>query len=116
MRRSIPLMFAAAAMATVPAGAQESLCNPCVDPPIIRRPVQIEYAGPGERTRVITGAEMRALGVVSVADMVNQLRQAATAEPALQTDAEAEPAATEAKPADTEAESSADEAEPSEQP
>jgi hypothetical protein len=48
--------------------AQGSLCNPCVDPPTIRRDFSI-----ADSTTVVTAEEMRSLGVVSVADMVKQL-------------------------------------------
>lgn len=51
--------------------AQESLCNPCVDPPVnrIRRS---DFAPPGS-TVTVTAEDMRNLGVTSVAEMIAQL-------------------------------------------
>ncbi len=56
----------------VAALAQESLCNPCVDPPLIGRDGFNEF-NRTNRTITVTPADMRRLGVTSVADMVNQL-------------------------------------------
>ena len=68
--RSKHLLFALVAFCGSSAALSQSICNPCVDPPIrIERP---EFLSPGE-TRVITAAEMMELGVISVADMINQL-------------------------------------------
>jgi hypothetical protein len=58
-----------------PAVSQESLCNPCVDPPVngIRRPDFMQT----NSTVIITAEDMRNLGVTSVAEMVQQLPSAA---------------------------------------
>lgn len=60
-----------AILLAVPAAAQESLCNPCVDPgpDRIRRS---DFVSPSN-TIIVTADDMRNLGVVSVADMVRQL-------------------------------------------
>ena len=48
--------------------AQGSLCDPCVDPPTIRRDFSI-----ADSTTVVTAEDIRSLDVVSVADMLKQL-------------------------------------------
>ena len=70
--RWIFLPLSAIGITAVPAMAQEqeSLCNPCIDPPI--RTERPEFRSPSE-VDVITPAEMRMIGVIDVADMVNQL-------------------------------------------
>jgi hypothetical protein len=59
------------------ASAQQSLCNPCVDPPAsqLRRNGWIDFSGPvrTNATVIVTAEDMRNLGVVSVAEMANQL-------------------------------------------
>jgi hypothetical protein len=62
------------------ASAQDSLCNPCVDPPRIRRDLSIEASGPNG-TIIVTSEQMRNLGITSVAEMVSQLPGNATASP-----------------------------------
>ena len=52
--------------------AQESLCNPCVDPPPLR---PLDNFSSQTATTIVTAEDMRKLGVISVADMVNQLPQ-----------------------------------------
>jgi len=59
------------ALSAAAALAQESLCNPCVDPPVIRRD---NFVSPGA-TNVIRAEDMRNLGVVSVADLIDQLQR-----------------------------------------
>lgn len=59
----------AALLSAGPALAQ-SLCNPCVDPPTNGTTIRSPGSSP---TNVITAQEMQELGVVSVADMINQL-------------------------------------------
>jgi len=82
MRRMFLSSLALMLVPFLAASAQESLCNPCVDPPANRiwRNEWIDINRPVPRT-TITAEEMRNLGVLSVADMVNQLRSNATVSP-----------------------------------
>jgi hypothetical protein len=70
LRSALALSLLLAALPSVGA-AQESLCNPCVDPRL--RPMRpFEFSSPGARS-VVTAEDMRKLGVISVADMIRQL-------------------------------------------
>jgi hypothetical protein len=68
--------FAVASLSAVSAAvAQDSLCNPCYDPPVNfhERRIIGEPASGIRNTTVITAEEMRNLGIRSVADRVNRL-------------------------------------------
>jgi hypothetical protein len=69
MRHRAIVLLSITALAPAAGFAQGSICNPCVDPPTISRG---NFTNP-DGTTVITGTDMRALGVVSVADMINLL-------------------------------------------
>ena len=71
------------ALAIVPflaASAQESLCNPCVDVPVnlIRRDDFTDPTRTNE-TVIIRAEDMRNLGIISVSDMIMQLRNGVAA-------------------------------------
>jgi hypothetical protein len=68
--------------------AQESICNPCVDPPIVDSPANrirrndwIDTYRSTSATVIVTAEDMRNLGVTSVAHMVNQLPSSANRSP-----------------------------------
>src|SRR5262245_42027132 len=70
-------VLASLALAIVPflaVSAQESLCNPCVDPPVngIRRDDFTDPTRTNE-TVIISAEDMRNLGINSVSDMIMQL-------------------------------------------
>jgi hypothetical protein len=75
----ISCWVSAALLIAMPGLAQESLCNPCVDPPV--RKIQPDFTSPNQ-TVTVTAEDMRNLGVITVADMVNQLTAAAENEAA----------------------------------
>jgi len=62
-------------LASSPGLAQQSLCNPCVDPPSTRRP-RPDFITT-DSTVTVTAEDMRNLGVITVADLVAQLPAAA---------------------------------------
>lgn len=74
MRRTVVSSLVLIVVPFLAASAQESLCNPCVDPPVnrIRRDQFIDSNGIGS-TITVTAEDMRNLGITSVADMINQL-------------------------------------------
>ena len=80
MRRIFLPSLALTLVPFVAALAQESLCNPCVDPPLIRRNEFIEI-NRSNRTIIVTAEDMRNLGVTSVAEMVSQLPSNTTGSP-----------------------------------
>jgi hypothetical protein len=62
-------------LAGFPGLAQESLCNPCVDPPSTRPPrPDLRRTG---STVTVTAEDMRQLGIIRVADLIAQLPAAA---------------------------------------
>ena len=77
MRRFPSCGFALALILSAVASAQESLCNPCVDPARIRR----DDFQQTNSTVTITAEDMRNLGVTSVAEMVAQLPSAGSRVP-----------------------------------
>lgn len=77
MRRLASCGLALAATISATASAQESLCNPCVDPGRIRR----DDFQQTNSTVTITAEDMRNLGVTSVAEMVAQLPSAGSRVP-----------------------------------
>jgi hypothetical protein len=79
MTRSRILVGSILLSLTSAVGAQQSLCNPCVDPPL-NRPLtapgglqlQRNYGNPNPTT-IVTSEDLRRIGIVSVADMIEQL-------------------------------------------
>ncbi len=59
--------------------SQESLCNPCVDPPHMMHPRLQDFGSP-DAVQVITAEDLRNLGLVSVTDMIMQMSLAVTDE------------------------------------
>jgi hypothetical protein len=78
MRRNLLARLALTFVPFVAASAQESLCNPCVDPPLIRRN---DFNNGPNGTIIIRAEDMRNLGVTSVAEMVSQLPSNETSSP-----------------------------------
>jgi hypothetical protein len=74
MRRTVLSSLALTVEPFLAASAQESLSNPCVDPPVnrIRRDDVIDINGTRSTIKV-TAEDMRSLGFTSVAEMINQL-------------------------------------------
>jgi len=71
MRRLCLTSVALTTLLAVVASAQESLCNPCVDPPVNR--INRPGFNSTDSTVIVTAEDMRNLGVISVAEMVAQL-------------------------------------------
>lgn len=72
MRFFCSLVGSAATLVSAIGLAQEPLCNPCVDPPVRERSA---LPTSGTDSNVITADDIRTLGVISIGDVVNQLRE-----------------------------------------